>query len=257
MINLFGGLAINQDVNNDTLPVHGTVAGSLFYDAGVINWFQADQRFVTTSENDDIVSFNDVKGTINKLLRSSSSASATLVEELFNGFPGARFNASEQDRSLFSGNALATTQKFTWAGVATLRTLSASCTLLGTFTSASIRAILNVSISGGNAGKLAFLFGTASCFGPTLELDEPFAFACGYDGTNIFLRVNGQLFTTVAAGSPSTSVFSLGALPGGSQFWDGDVAEVFICNVPLNTSAGSELLAKISNYFSKVYRLTL
>ncbi|HHZ8516424.1 TPA: hypothetical protein ACWMA9_003441 [Klebsiella pneumoniae] len=257
MINPLGGIMIGGDINNDYLPKSGTVTGMLLYDTGLVNWFQGDARRVTLSDNGDIISFNDLKGTGNKLSRSSEATGATLVNGIFGKHAGARFNASEQDRNLFSGDALDPSQPFSWAGVATLRSLTASCTLLGTFTSSSIRAILNVTTSGGNAGKLAFLYGTSSCIGPLLSLDQPFAFACGFDGVNIFLRINGQTYTAVAAGKPSKSVFSLGALPGGSQFWDGDVADVFLCNVALNTTAGAALLSKINRFTSKIYGLSL
>ncbi|HGY1290582.1 TPA: hypothetical protein ACNUZJ_005395, partial [Raoultella ornithinolytica] len=82
-------------------------------------------------------------------------------------------------------------------------------------------------------------------------------FAAGYDGTNIFLRVNGTTASVAAAGSPSTSVFALGALPGGSQFWDGDVSDIVMCNVALNASAGASLLTKLTAFYKDVYGLTL
>ncbi|ELV5035003.1 hypothetical protein SHB64_004299, partial [Escherichia coli] len=159
--------------------------------------------------------------------------------------------------SLFSGDVLDLTQPFSWSGVATLRALAASSNLCGTFTSSSVRAILNVSVSGGNAGKLQFLYGSATCVGPTLDLNTPFAFVCGYDGTNIFLRVNGVMASVAAAGSPSSSAFALGALPGGSLFWDGDVSDLFLCTVAMNTSAGASLLTKLTAFYEDVYGLTL
>ncbi|EMX0086788.1 hypothetical protein AAEV22_004496 [Escherichia coli] len=249
------GIVVAQNFNNTALPAGESLASALIADSGVKNWFQADANSVTLSGN-DIVSFNDRKGTASKLTRADAAKGATLVSNAFGQYSGARFNAAESDRSLFSGDVLDLTQPFSWSGVATLRALAASSNLCGTFTSSSVRAILNVSPTT-NAGKLQFLYGSATCVGPTLDLDTPFAFVCGYDGTNIFLRVNGVMASVAAAGSPSSSAFALGALPGGSQFWDGDVSDLFLCTVAMNTSAGASLLAKLTAFYEDVYGLTL
>ncbi|EIX9136909.1 hypothetical protein MLE59_001698 [Klebsiella pneumoniae] len=249
------GIVVAQNFNNTALPAGESLASALIADSGVKNWFQADANSVTLSGN-DIVSFNDRKGTASKLTRADAANGATLVSNAFGQYSGARFNASESDRSLFSGDVLDLTQPFSWSGVATLRALAASSNLCGTFTSSSVRAILNVSPTT-NAGKLQFLYGSATCVGPTLDLNTPFAFVCGYDGTNIFLRVNGVMASVAAAGSPSSSAFALGALPGGSQFWDGDVSDLFLCTVAMNTSAGASLLAKLTAFYEDVYGLTL
>ena len=249
------GIVVAQNFNNTALPAGESLASALIADSGVKNWFQADANSVTLSGN-DIVSFNDRKGTASKLTRADAAKGATLVSNAFGQYSGARFNAAESDRSLFSGDVLDLTQPFSWSGVATLRALAASSNLCGTFTSSSVRAILNVSPTT-NAGKLQFLYGSATCVGPTLDLNTPFAFVCGYDGTNIFLRVNGVMASVAAAGSPSSSAFALGALPGGSQFWDGDVSDLFLCTVAMNTSAGASLLAKLTAFYKDVYGLTL
>ncbi|MCQ8497478.1 hypothetical protein JEK36_25395 [Klebsiella pneumoniae] len=249
------GIVVAQNFNNTALPAGESLASALIADSGVKNWFQADANSVTLSGN-DIVSFNDRKGTASKLTRADAANGATLVSNAFGQYSGVRFNASESDRSLFSGDVLDLTQPFSWSGVATLRALAASSNLCGTFTSSSVRAILNVSPTT-NAGKLQFLYGSATCVGPTLDLNTPFAFVCGYDGTNIFLRVNGVMASVAAAGSPSSSAFALGALPGGSQFWDGDVSDLFLCTVAMNTSAGASLLAKLTAFYKDVYGLTL
>ncbi|MGK1676423.1 hypothetical protein ACRE97_24030 [Klebsiella pneumoniae] len=249
------GIVVAQNFKNNALPAGESLASALIADSGVKNWFQADANSVTLSGN-DIVSFNDRKGTASKLTRADAANGATLVSNAFGQYSGARFNASESDRSLFSGDVLDLTQPFSWSGVATLRALAASSNLCGTFTSSSVRAILNVSPTT-NAGKLQFLYGSATCVGPTLDLNTPFAFVCGYDGTNIFLRVNGVMASVAAAGSPSSSAFALGALPGGSQFWDGDVSDLFLCTVAMNTSAGASLLAKLTAFYKDVYGLTL
>lgn len=250
------GFRIPQRFNNPALLPGGSIAEALKADTGLLHWFQADANSVTLSEN-DIVSFNDRKGTASKLTRANAANGATLISNAFGSYSGARFNAAESDRSMFSGDAQDLTQPFSWAGIATLRTLAATSNLCGTFTSSNVRAILNVSTSGGNAGKLVFQLGTATCVGPTLDLNQPFAFVCGYDGTNIFLRVNGTVASVPAAGSPSLSAFALGALPGGSQFWDGDVGDLFMCNVALNTTNGATLLNKIKAYLKACYGVTL
>ncbi|HBY9734311.1 Uncharacterised protein [Klebsiella pneumoniae] len=249
------GIVVAQNFKNNALPAGESLASALIADSGIKNWFQADANSVTLSGN-DIASFNDRKGTASKLTRADAANGATLVSNAFGQYSGARFNASESDRSLFSGDVLDLTQPFSWSGVATLRALAASSNLCGTFTSSSVRAILNVSPTT-NAGKLKFLYGSATCVGPTLELNTPFAFVCGYDGTNIFLRVNGVMASVAAAGSPSSSAFALGALPGGSQFWDGDVSDLFLCTVAMNTSAGASLLTKLTAFYEDVYGLTL
>ncbi|EPJ9092845.1 hypothetical protein MXA37_004146, partial [Escherichia coli] len=246
---------VAQNFNNTALPAGESLASALIADSGVKNWFQADANSVTLSGN-DIVSFNDRKGTASKLTRADAAKGATLVSNAFGQYSGARFNAAESDLSLFSGDVLDLTQPFSWSGVATLRALAATSNLCGTFTSSSVRAILNVSPTT-NAGKLQFLYGSAKCVGPTLDLNTPFAFVCGYDGTNIFLRVNGVMASVAAAGSPSSSAFALGALPGGSQFWDGDVSDLFLCTVAMNTSAGASLLTKLTAFYEDVYGLTL
>ena len=249
------GIVVAQNFKNNALPAGESLASALIADSGVKNWFQADANSVTLSGN-DIVSFNDRKGTASKLTRADAAKGATLVSNAFGQYSGARFNAAESDRSLFSGDVLDLTQPFSWSGVATLRALTATSNLCGTFTSSSVRAILNVSPTT-NAGKLQFLYGSATCVGPTLDLNTPFAFVCGYDGTNIFLRVNGVMASVAAAGSPSSSAFALGALPGGSQFWDGDVSDLFLCTVAMNTSAGASLLTKLTAFYEDVYGLTL
>ncbi|HHB7795439.1 hypothetical protein ABJK98_10865 [Klebsiella pneumoniae] len=249
------GIVVAQNFKNNALPAGESLASALIADSGVKNWFQADANSVTLSGN-DIASFNDRKGTASKLTRADAAKGATLVSNAFGQYSGARFNAAESDRSLFSGDVLDLTQPFSWSGVATLRALAASSNLCGTFTSSSVRAILNVSPTT-NAGKLQFLYGSATCVGPTLDLNTPFAFVCGYDGTNIFLRVNGVMASVAAAGSPSSSAFALGALPGGSQFWDGDVSDLFLCTVAMNTSAGASLLTKLTAFYEDVYGLTL
>nr|EKU5367374.1 hypothetical protein [Escherichia coli] len=248
-------IVVAQNFNNTALPAGESLASALIADSGVKNWFQADANSVTLSGN-DIVSFNDRKGTASKLTRADAAKGATLVSNAFGQYSGARFNAAESDLSLFSGDVLDLTQPFSWSGVATLRALAATSNLCGTFTSSSVRAILNVSPTT-NAGKLQFLYGSAKCVGPTLDLNTPFAFVCGYDGTNIFLRVNGVMASVAAAGSPSSSAFALGALPGGSQFWDGDVSDLFLCTVAMNTSAGASLLTKLTAFYEDVYGLTL
>lgn len=249
------GIVVAQNFNNTALPTGESLASALIADSGVKNWFQADANSVTLSGS-DIVSFDDRKGSASKLTRADAAKGATLVSNAFGSYSGARFNAAESDRSLFSGDVLDLTQPFSWSGVATLRALAASSNLCGTFTSSSVRAILNVSPTT-NAGKLQFLYGSATCVGPTLDLNTPFAFVCGYDGTNIFLRVNGVMASVAAAGSPSSSAFALGALPGGSQFWDGDVSDLFLCTVAMNTNTGAPLLTKLTAFYKDVYGLTL
>lgn len=256
MINPLGGILVDQAFKNVNLPVSVTVASSLISDEKVKNWFQADANYVSLS-GDDIVSFNDRKGTGDKLNRASDNTGPTLVNGLFGSYSGARFNSSESDRTLFSGNAQNLSSPFSWSGVATLRNLAASSTMCGTFSSSSVRAILAVSVSGTNAGKLLFQYGTATVVGPTIELNKPFAFACGFDGASIFIRMGGITYTAAAAGAPSTSSFALGALPGGSQFWDGDIGEIFLCNDSLNSSTGEILLNKLINFYKTVYSLDL
>ncbi|ROR14963.1 hypothetical protein [Erwinia sp. JUb26] len=250
------GIVVAQNFNNSTLPVGESLAGSILADAGLLHWFQADANHVTLIGT-DIVSFNDKKSTTSKLTRASDITGATLVAGLFGSYAGAQFNLSESDRSIFSGDTLVLTSPYTWSGVATLRTLAASCTMCGTFTSATIRAILAVSISGANAGKLVFQYGTATAVGPTLELNKPFAFACGFDGVSIFIRMGGITYTAAAAGAPSTSPFALGALPGGSQFWDGNISDLIMCNVAVTATAGAAMLAKLTAFYKSVYGLTL
>lgn len=250
------GILIPQAFNNPSLPTGEGLAAAILADTGLKNWFQADYQFVTLSGS-DIVSFNDRKTSIAKLTRAGENNGATLVDGIFGLYPGARFNSSESDRSMFGGEPLDLTRPFSWAGVATLRTLAASSNLAGTFTTSSVRSILNVSVSGANAGKLTFLYGTASCVGPLLPLNKPFAFACGFDGANVFLRVNGETVTVAAAGAPSSSAFALGALPGGSQFWDGDVGDIFICNTALTLPAGNSLLKNIHDFIYATYGVVL
>ena len=250
------GIVVAQNFNNASLPAGESLASSILADNHVINWFQADPNYVTLAGT-DIISFTDRKGTANKLTRVSSATGATLTENLFSQYTGARFNAAESDQYLMSGTAQDLTQPFTWSGVATLRTLAATGTLMGTFSSSSVRAIVSVTISGANAGRLSFLYGSASCFGHVLGLDEPFAFACGFDGVNVFLMSDGIRSSLAASGSPSATAFSVGALPGKSLFWDGDVSDIFLCDVAVNSSAGASLLTKLTAFYEDVYGLTL
>ncbi|MBK3476902.1 hypothetical protein JJD66_12475 [Pseudomonas sp. MF6751] len=249
------GIRINQAFNNDALTIGGSLADSLIGDSHLINWFQADARSVTL-EGSNIIALLDRKGTASAFTRAGAGNSPVLTDNIFGIYPGARLSSAESDRAIFSGTMTDLALPFTWAGVATLRTNAATSNLLATFTSTSVRCILNATL---NTSALKLQYGTASTAALGITLGQPFAFAAGFDGVNIFLMVNGILSTVPAAGAPSLSDFALGGLPGGSQFWDGDVSDIFISNVALN-SAGTDsvaLLSKIRSYIQSVYGLTL
>ncbi|HCX5694320.1 TPA: hypothetical protein OZV68_004529 [Escherichia coli] len=250
------GIQVPDVFNHPDLPQGESVADALLLDTGLDHWFQSDYEFVTLNGT-DIISFNDRVTATAKLNRAGENNGASLLNNLFSGYPGARFNSAESDRSMFNGSTPDLTHTFSWTGIATLRTLAASSNLCGTFSTSTVRTIINVSVGGNKPGKLAFLYGTSSCYGPVLDLNTPFVFACGYDGENIFLRVNGETVSAVAAGSPSASQFALGALPGGDQFWNGDVGDFFMCNVALNAPEGAGLLKKFIEYYKTTYGLNL
>jgi hypothetical protein len=248
------GIKINQAFNNASLSAGSSLAEALLNDAHLINWFQADARSAVL-DGANIVSLLDKKGTPSLFTRPDAAKSARLTDGLYGLYPGARFNAAELDRSTFSGAMTSLSAPFTWAGVATLNANDATGNLLATFTSASVRCILNAAV---NTSTLKFQYGTASTAALNVVLGQPFTFACGFDGANIFLTVNGITSVVPAAGSPSTSPFSLASLPGASQFWDGSVADLFICNVALNAPGADSvaLLGKIRAYAQTVYGLT-
>jgi hypothetical protein len=248
------GIRINQPFNNDALSVGGSRAEALLGDVHLVNWFQADPRSVDL-DGAEIISFTDKKGTGAKFTRASSANSATLANGLFGIYPGARFNASESDKSVFSGAASNLSLPFTWAGVATLNNNAAAANLMGTFTSTTVRSILNVS---GGTAAMRLQFGTVSTGALAIPIGQPFAFAAGFDGTNIFLMVNGAVSVVAAAGAPSISALSLGALPGGGQFWDGNVSDIFICDIALNSPApaATTLLSKIRGFTQRAYGLS-
>jgi hypothetical protein len=156
---------------------------------------------------------------------------------------------------MFSGPPQNLATPFSWAGVAILNSDAASANLMGTFTSSSVRSILNVSVG---TSSIRFQYGTTSTASLPITLGQPFAFAAGFDGTNIFLMVNGAVSVVAAAGAPSTSPLALGALPGGSQFWDGSVADIFMCDLALNSAAAAAvaLMGKVRNFTQAVYGLS-
>ncbi|HAJ4166570.1 TPA: hypothetical protein R3V07_004943, partial [Escherichia coli] len=84
------GIVVAQNFNNTALPAGESLASALIADSGVKNWFQADANSVTLSGN-DIVSFNDRKGTASKLTRADAAKGATLVSNAFGQYSGARF----------------------------------------------------------------------------------------------------------------------------------------------------------------------
>lgn len=244
---------VDQKFNNPLLKVGISAVQAILLDAGLVNWFQADYPY-TTRSGSDIVSFNDRKTATAKFIRTADNTGATLMEDLFGSYTGARFNAVESDRSLFNGPTPNLGLPFTWAGVAKLNSNSSSANLMGSFTSSSVRSIINCSAG---TSSVRFQYGTASTASLPIVVGTPFAFAAGFDGVNIFLMINGTVSIVAAAGSPSSSAIALGALPGGSQFWDGDVSDIFLCNVALNQPTGAALLAKIKDFTQSAYGLTI
>lgn len=245
------GIRINQPFLNDSLTVGGSLAEALVGDSHLINWYQADARSLTL-EGAEIVSFNDKKPTGSKYTRNSGSNSATLVNALFGIYPGAKFNPAESDKSVFSGTTPNLAVPFSWAGVATLAGNTASGTLFGTFTSSTVRSILRVGVG---TTALQFQYGTTQTAALPVTLGQPFAFAAGSDGTNLFLKVNGAESIVPVAGAPGSSTMALGGLTSGGQFWDGNVSDIFVCDLALNAAdaANQALLRKIRNFTQTVY----
>lgn len=248
-----GGIEINQAINNPALPIGPTLVDSILINTGLINWFQAEPSYLEFS-GDDISAFIDRKTGMSRLVRKGVNNGATLISKVLNGFPVAQFNADESDVSIFEGSTLDLTKPFSWAGVACLKSNPASSVLMGTFTSQTVRSIL---ISSANSSSIKFQYGTTTTNEIPITVGVPFTFAAGYDGKYVFLRVNGVTTAAVAAGVPSSSPLSVGALPGGSLFWDGYVSDVFICNVALNSESGATLLSSIQGFIHDIYRLTL
>ncbi|HBX8313292.1 TPA: LamG domain-containing protein [Klebsiella pneumoniae] len=246
-----GGIETSHEITNPALPIGPTIATAILVNEALINWFQAEFRYIEMI-NGDISAFIDLKGSHDRLVRKGVNNGATLVPEVLNGFSVAQFNSSESDLSIFDGNTLDLTKPFSWAGVACLKNNTVASNLMGTFTSQTVRAIINAP---GGKSAIKFQYGTVSTNELPITIGEPFTFAAGFDGQNIFLRVNGVTTAAPAAGSPSISPLAVGALPGGQQYWDGYISDLFICNAALNSDAGKSLLTAIQQFSQEIYKL--
>ena len=245
------GIVIPQSFNNPALPVGESLADALIADPAISYWFQADANHVELDAS-GITAFIDRKGSGTRFTRNGSANSPELTPDQFEGYAGAVFNSADPDYCFLSSPP-DLTQPFTWAGIARLDDNSASSNLMGKFSNSSTRCILNVSA---NNPRLNFLYGSSQSIGVAIPVGAAFGFIASFDGTKIAISVGGVTATATAAGAPSTTALSLGALPGGSQFWAGAVSDIIICNGigALDGSAdGAAVLAKIRGYFETVY----
>lgn len=247
------GIRIPQAFNNAALPQGASVADAILADARISHWFQAEAANLEVDES-GIAAFIDRKDPLVRFARNGAANSPELVADQFAGFSGAIFDPADPDYCFLSA-VPNLNQPYTWAGVASLRSNSATGNLLAVFTNSTTRSILNVSAG---TSSLRFQRGTSTAQLP-IQVGVPFAFIASYDGTNIALALGGQVFTATAAGAPGSTNLALGALPGGSQFWDGAVGDIILCDglgVLDGSAAGNEVATKLRNFFQVTYGLT-
>lgn len=251
--NPLGGILVDQPFKNAKLPSGNSLGNAILNDPKLLHWFQADKSYLTLSGN-NITEMIDKTGKAESFINKTEDNCPSLVNGVFDVFSGARFNALKSNLLYYSAGVLDLTKPFSWAGVATLNSNSDSSNLMGVFKNSSERAIINA-VAG--ASSLRFQYGGRTTDGVPIKVGEPFAFSVGFDGTNIYIRVNGMVVSAQASGGPSKATLVLGGLSVASQFWDGDISDIWICDTALNTEEGAGLLKKICDFTLNVYGIVL
>lgn len=225
------GLIITDPNFTATNLLPATIAAQLLADASLRHWFEARAGLCTfdtgAGNTDNIISFNDRKGTAQKLTRFSGTQHAVRQTNQINGYEAALFAQSASDRYTLGGETAPDySQPFSWFLTFKFNDTAINKNIAGTFTSSSARAIV---IYDAAADAVKFRFNGAFLTIPVSRTAWN-ALVVSYDGTRIRARAGGveQAPVSISA-TPGTATFNLGAL-NGSQYWDGWIKHCLMFN---------------------------
>lgn len=191
--------------------------------AGLIAWFRAD-LLTGLANADPISTWTDLSGNGNNLT-ASSTARPTYRTAVINGKAVARFDGVNDYMTRTYGAAL--TQPTTIFIVYKAATLEQTVIIDGL--GSSRHSILTES----GTNYLRMYAGT-TIVGTTAFTTAAAVVSATFSGAASDMRLNGTTIITGNPGSQTMSGINLGADPGFSYFFDGDIAEVLIYNSALS-----------------------
>lgn len=243
-------VTLTTDLPN-TLP---TTKG-LFERASEFNlaaWFQANPALVTKDGAGAVSAVSAKVGGAINYVQPTGAQQPAYIESQFGAFPGLKFDGV--DDRLITAWTGAPSRSGAWsvALIARLAAPAAQACLMGSWTSAGVGSLLFVS---NTTNILSFQHGGGIIAGPNLSAaglyGKPLLIVFGSDGDNLFLRVNGATYTSVASNNAaSTQQWVLGALnSGGAQPFIGSIGDVIFANYVINNN--SEILDAVEAYAAR------
>lgn len=226
-------------------------------DFNIAAWFQANPSLVTKNPTTGAVSLVNAKvGGAITYLQSTTAQQPIYTESQFGAFPGFKFDGV--DDRLITAWTGAPSRSGAWsvALIARLAAPSAQVCFMGSWTSAGVGSLAYV--SAGNV--LSFQHGTGIIAGPNLATaglyGKPLLIIFGSDGDNLFLRVNGVSYASVATNNAaSTQQWAIGALnSGGAQPFNGSIGDVIFAGFVINNNP--EILDAIEAYAGRFMGVT-
>ncbi len=243
------GIRIDTVFTDTTLPTGASLASQLLGSTGLSHWFQADPSYVTLGTGQNIASFTDRVATGQSFTQATSANQATLDANVFGTYAGADFTAANNDSYTLSGSQPTLTAPFSICVVFKTRATTAAQNLLGSFTSGSIRSILN---RGSTAAQLQHQYGTSNMVFPIVD-GVVQALIYGFDGAYLRGSIGGgvEIPKVAAAGAPGTGTMVMGTLTGGGQPFDGFISDVIMFNncVLDNPTALANLRALVAGVY--------
>lgn len=222
-------------------------------------WFQANPALVTKDGTSAAVSLVNAKvGGAISYLNNTGSQQPIYTESQFGAFPGFKFDGT--DDRLITAWTGAPSRSGAWsvALVARLTAPSAQVCLMGSWTSAGVGSLVSVS---NTTNILSFQHGSGILAGPNLSTaglyGKPLLIIFGSDGDNLFLRVNGTSYVSVASNNAaSTQQWVFGALnSSGAQPFNGSIGDVIFANFVINNNR--EILDAVEAYAARFMGVTM
>lgn len=242
-------VTLTQNISGPTVKglYERIVAGD--FGAG-ITWFQTNPALVTKDPTSAAVSaVNPKVGTGISYLQGTTSSQPIFWESQFGGFPGFKFDGV--DDRLITAWTGAPSRSGVWgmAVVFRLPAPSAQVTVLGSWTSSNVGTLVYVT----TGGALYVQHGTGLLACGSVSYGKPIVLLFGSDGDNLFARVNGKDYASIAHNNAaSTQGWVLGSLnSAGAQPFNGSLGDVIF--LPFVPSLNLDFVDAIESYSVKHY----
>lgn len=249
------GIQIQTTFGRTDLPVVTPLRDQIAAMPGLALWAQADPAHLTLDGN-LITTWGDVAGGANTLHRVSLTSRAEFVGNQIAGYPAARFRGSDDvadgQVDIYSTAAtLPDAAPYTLATVFKRTTSTNPDTIIGKFTDASTRVLLNCQ---NGAENVRLQHGTSTITRAITAGSWNYVLAA-FTGSTLLMNVNGvDVPPVAAAGSMGAASVIIGALSGaGSQAFDGWLSDLLIFNADVLSDNGKKTL--LTSYFRAEYGL--